>query len=154
VAHSLAKAVTQGYKPEAILLFGGGWKNPALRHELSSICRGEAGYVLAQHKKLLASLTSAVPDPDNVIKSSDEVGLPNSAMEAGIFAFAAIQRLLGQPFTRSSFTNCKSPTVCGAIFVPQTGEISSALRDLKLSDQPSLFKDRRLGRAAPDNQTT
>ena len=36
-------------------------------------------------------MTSAVPDPDNVIKSSDEVGLPNSAMEAGIFAFAAIK---------------------------------------------------------------
>jgi hypothetical protein len=110
--------------------------------------------VLDQHKELFASLTSAVPDPNNVIKISDQVGLPNSGMEAGIFAFAAVQRLLGQPFTRPSFTNCKSPTICGAIFVPQSGEISSALRDLKPSDQRSLFKDRRLGRAAPDNQLT
>jgi anhydro-N-acetylmuramic acid kinase len=152
VAHSLAKAVTRGFKPESILLFGGGWKNPALREELNDICRGKAGYVLAQHKELFADLAATVPNPDRLLRGSDEVGLPNGGMEAGIFAFAAIQRILQQPFTRPSFTNCKSPTVCGAIFAPRTGEISPVLSDFNLLDQRNLFRDHRLGRAAPGNQ--
>jgi anhydro-N-acetylmuramic acid kinase len=152
VAHSLAKAVALGFKPDTVLLFGGGWKNPALRQELHELCSGKASYVIPAHEEIFRGLRAAVADPTKMIQLSDEVGLPSNGMEAGIFAFAALQRVLGQPFTRPSFTNCKSPTQCGAVFVPNTGDIPQALANLALPNQRHLFKDPRLGRAAPDNQ--
>jgi 1,6-anhydro-N-acetylmuramate kinase len=152
VAHSLAGAVQDGYRPEITLLFGGGWKNPALLLELRNLCSGKADYVLPQHKEIFALLPGAILNPDTSIKISDEVGLPSSGMEAGIFAFAAVQRIINKPFTQPSFTNCKSPTRCGAVFLPKTGQIASSLAEFNLPDERHLFKDPRLGRAAPDNQ--
>jgi anhydro-N-acetylmuramic acid kinase len=152
VAHSLATAVEAGFMPETILLFGGGWRNPVLVRELKDLCTGKAQYILSSHVGLFSSMRQAIPNLSTVMRDSDEAGLPSNGMEAGIFAFAAIQRLLNRPFTQPSFTNCKSPTICGAVQVPMSGEVSSSLSDLRLSDERGLFKERRLGRAAPDNQ--
>jgi anhydro-N-acetylmuramic acid kinase len=151
VAHSIALAITYGLFPETIALFGGGWKNPALVSELKDLCSGRASYILAEHEQLFASLRTSMPHIEKIIRLSDDIGLPSNGMEAGIFAFAAIQRLLNKPFTQPSFTNCKSPTRCGVIHLPQSGEISTALKGYALRDETSLFKDPRLSRAAPSN---
>lgn len=152
IAHSLATGIHHGYRPEIVLLFGGGWKNQALLGEFKNICSGNVAYILPQHTQLFVSLSQALTNAGTVIKLSDELGLPSNGMEAGIFAFAAVQRLLNQPFTRPSFTNCRSPTRCGAVFVPKNGAISTSLVGMDLSDERHLFKDVRLARAAPVNQ--
>jgi 1,6-anhydro-N-acetylmuramate kinase len=135
-----------------VVLFGGGWKNPAMLQELKALCSGSAPYVLPQHADLFSALKQAIPEADRDIKVSDEVGLPSDGMEAGIFAFAALERLFNKPFTRPSFTNCKSPTRCGAVFVPRSGEVAASLASFQVSDERALFKDARLSRAAPSNQ--
>lgn len=151
-AHSVALAVQSGFVPQLLVLFGGGWKNPAMVSELKDLCSGRAAYMLSRHTDLFAALHRAVPNADGIIKVSDEVGLPSNGMEAGIFAFAALERLLNRPFTRPSFTGCNSPTRCGALFVARSGEMAPALKMFTLSDERALFKDRRLSRAAPSNQ--
>jgi len=108
VAHSLAVAAADGYEPGVILLFGGGWKNPVLLNELKALCTGRADYVLPKHTTLFSMLATAFKRAGAVIKISDDVGLPSNGMEAGIFAFAAVQRILNQPFMQPSFTNCGS----------------------------------------------
>lgn len=152
IAHSLALTIQGGYAPEAILLFGGGWKNPVLLEELFNLCSGHASYVLPTHQDLFKSMTQQKLNLGSLIRSSDDAKLPSNGMEGGIFAFAAALRVLGQPFTQPSFTNCKSPTVCGAVHLPVKGSLSRALSNLSLSDQGDEFKDIRLSRAAPDNQ--
>jgi anhydro-N-acetylmuramic acid kinase len=152
VAHSVALVVQSGCVPQRVVLFGGGWKNPAMLQELKALCSGSAPYVLPQHADLFSALKQAIPEADRDIKVSDEVGLPSDGMEAGIFAFAALERLFNKPFTRPSFTNCKSPTRCGAVFVPRSGEVAASLASFQVSDERALFKDARLSRAAPSNQ--
>ncbi len=151
VAHSIGLAVAEGFSPEAILLFGGGWRNPVLRGELEDLILGRANYILEPHRALFSGLSAAVKAVDAQIKLADEAGLPNNGMEAGIFAFAALQRLLGQPFTRPSFTGCRSPTVCGVVFIPSNNLGADALSRFKLTDQRGVARDPRLGRAAPGN---
>jgi anhydro-N-acetylmuramic acid kinase len=152
VTHSLAIAATEDFQPEKVLLFGGGWKNPALLAELKNLVSGRASYILPEHAQLFANLSRATPAVDGVIRNSDDLGLPSNGMEAGIFAFAAIQRILNQPFTQPSFTNCKSPTRCGTVHTPASGAVSSKLVPFNLKDESMLFKDKRLGRAAPANR--
>lgn len=153
IAHSLAIAAKSGYQPEKILLFGGGWKNCVLAGEFRSLLQGSAHYVIPKHQHLFRELPLTFRDLNSLVASSDEVGLPSNGMEAGIFAFAALQRVLNRPFTHPSFTNCKSPTICGAVFLPRSGAVSETLQDLHLRDQRDIFKDLRLSRAAPDNQS-
>jgi anhydro-N-acetylmuramic acid kinase len=152
VAHSLAMATAEGVQPETVLLFGGGWKNPALVLELKHLCSGRASYILPEHAELFATLAKTNPPLDGVIRNSDDCGLPSNGMEGGIFAFAALQRILNQPFTRPSFTNCKSPTRCGTVHLPASGTISPKLAAFHLHVESNLFKDKRLGRAAPANR--
>jgi anhydro-N-acetylmuramic acid kinase len=153
VAHSLALTFEGGYVPETVLLFGGGWKNPVLLEELYSLCGGHATYILPSHRDLFKNMHQCIKDPKKLIRSSDEAKLPSNGMEGGIFAFAALRRILEQPFTQPSFTDCKYPTICGAIHVPSSGAISSKLSDLSLHDQSGDFKEIRLSRASPDNQS-
>lgn len=151
VAHSLALTFQDGYLPETVLLFGGGWKNPILLEELFSLCSSGCPYILPAHRELFNNLHQQIGNPRALIRSSDEAKLPSDGMEAGIFAFAAIRRILEQPFTQPSFTNCKLPTICGAIHLPDNASISRSLSDLVLQDQGKEFKELRLSRAAPDN---
>lgn len=152
MAHSLAVKVRDGYRPELVVLCGGGWKNRALSREFKNMCQGAVDYILPNHTRLFASLRQVVSNVGTAVKISDDVGLPSNGMEAGIFAFAAVRRILNQPFTTPSFTNCKSPTRCGAVFLPKSGAVSSSLVGMPLSDERHLFTDIRLARAAPGNQ--
>jgi len=152
IAHSLAIAIKSGYTPDTVLLFGGGWRNLILLAELKSLLHGSASYIIAKHEQLFRALPFAFPDLGAMVALSNEVGLPNNGMEAGIFAYAALQRLLNKPLTVPSFTNCRSPTVCGAVFLPLSGAVAEGLLRMQLHDQRHLFKDHRLSRAAPGNQ--
>jgi anhydro-N-acetylmuramic acid kinase len=152
VAHSIATIVNDGIFPQIIALFGGGWRNPVLVSELKDLCTGRASYILPQHDPLFSSLWRSLPNIEPTIRHSDDLGLPSNGMEAGIFAFAAIQRLLNKPFTQPSFTGCASPTRCGVVHIPLSGAVSNALQDFTLCDEGPLFKDPRLSRAAPSNR--
>ncbi len=107
---------------EKIILFGGGWNNPLLEKDLIDLCCGKSWFELDRPafpglSKKLHGLSISVE-----ISRAVELGLPDRGMEAGIFAFAAVQRVLKNSLTYPQATGCRSPTVCGEIFCQNSSD--------------------------------
>lgn len=136
IANSIA-LIGQSW-PEAVVLFGGGWRNKILFSELQLICDGGADYVkeLIQEEGIASDILS-LKIADRLVLARN-LALPDQGMEAGIFAYAGTLRALGVPFTTPLLTKCKSPTKCGMIFLP--------------GDPDPSIPQPWLSRAAPDNQ--
>ncbi len=124
--------------PGKVILFGGGWRNKTFFKELMAICDGKAAYV---HDVLgeigVSNAISSLNLSDKIFLARD-IGLPDQGMEAGIFAFAAVQRVLDLPFSTPALTGCKAPTKCGLVFTPDSSNQS--------------IPEPWLSRAAPANQ--
>ena len=128
--HALTMVPEHLAMPRYFALCGGGWKNPVAREHFAGLLRGDFANnpVLEQHKesfgKLLERLmvvsreASAAEDSEVVVAMADEFGFDGTAMEARIFADAAVSRVLGQAFTRPSTTGVVRDTVCGIIRFP------------------------------------
>lgn len=128
--HALTMVPEHLAMPRYFALCGGGWKNPVAREHFAGLLRGDFANnpVLEPHKesfgKLLERLkvvspeASAAEDSAVVVAMADEFGFDGTAMEARIFADAAVSRILGRAFTRPSTTGVERDTVCGIIRFP------------------------------------
>jgi len=122
-AHALSMLPEHMEMPKYFALCGGGWKNPIAREHFAGLLRGDFGSnpVLEQHRELFEKLGKRI-GADVVVQMSDEFGFDGTAMEARIFADAAVSRVMAVPFTRPSTTGVKRDTVCGIVRYPGGGK--------------------------------
>jgi anhydro-N-acetylmuramic acid kinase len=122
--HALSMTPDHLQMPLNFALCGGGWKNPVSREHFAGLIKGDTGDnpVLPAHKELFAKLrqrfeatAEAYPGQKIVVEMSDSFGFDGTAMEARIFADAAVCRVMAKPFTKPSTTGVKRDTVCGII---------------------------------------
>ena len=85
--------------PKTWILAGGGWYNPVIKERL--IC----------HLKKCVGV-------DVHVVHAQEINWPNDTMEAGIFAYLAVRRLLSLPTSVPSTTRVKKPISSGTIYQP------------------------------------
>jgi anhydro-N-acetylmuramic acid kinase len=120
--------------PSAVLLFGGGWRNPVVLAHFRALLEGNfsAYPVLPEHRerflRIRERMTRGGRTPSAAF--SEDRHVDSRAMEARIFADAAFCRILGVPFSLPEATGCKAPTVCGLIRFPH-GDPSRATPRLK-----------------------
>ena len=148
--------------PAHFALCGGGWKNPISRQHFADLLRGETDkeLILVEHKSALDHVRERAGKSGNgqiLVDLSEKYGFDGTAMEARIFADAAVCRIKGEPFTKPSTTGVRCETVAGILRFPHGKEANATpalmdwlakykSRDLTL-DRPSLF-DRRWSRAS------
>ena len=133
-AHALTMVPEHLEMPHYYALCGGGWKNPIAREHFAGLLRGDFAQnpVLGQHEELFEKLLArlAATGKKVVVAMSDEFGFDGTAMEARIFADAAVSRIMGTAFTRPSTTGVKRETVCGIIRFP-AGQADHAFANLR-----------------------
>ena len=100
--------------PEHIILFGGGWKNPVVKHNFVNLLNGRS-FVMPQHQKQFAALQNRFKKPP-IIKQS-EFG---DYMEARLFADLARYKLDGQAWEIPEIVSANKKIVCGVVAVPQS----------------------------------
>ncbi len=98
--------------PNAIILFGGGWKNPVTKNSFEMLIKGE-GYVLPEHKDLFASLVSRF-QTSPIIKNSTF----GEYMEARLFADMARYKLANKAWEMPEAVKSGQNIVCGIIAYP------------------------------------
>ncbi len=124
--------------PRHFALCGGGWNNPNMSQPFSELVLGASNLpVLAEHQESFKEIQRRIRE-DSCSKSCKEISVgpsanysfDGSAMEARIFADAAICRLKGEPFSLPETTGARSPTIAGAITLPKnsTEYITPALK--------------------------
>jgi len=155
--------------PNYYALCGGGWKNPVSREHFVGLLKGEFDQnpVLPEHRtvfeKLRARIFSSQKQSTNQamreshIDFSEKFGFDGTAMEARIFADAAVCRIKGEPFTKPITTGVKVSTVAGIIRFPNGSEAMATPTLLQwlakytsrelVKDFPSTF-DSRWSRAS------
>ncbi len=119
--------------PSYFALYGGGWKNPIITEHFAGLLQGDfkQNPVLSEHLASFEQLRARIlsnKDRSNTnsreifINRSDTYGFDGTAMEARIFADAAVCRIKGEPFTKVSTTGARTDTVCGIIRFPGGNE--------------------------------
>jgi anhydro-N-acetylmuramic acid kinase len=165
--HALTMVPEHLSMPRYFALCGGGWKNPVAREHFAGLLRGDFANnpVLECHKESFEKLLERLAAPPeqtgegnaSVVAMADDFGFDGTAMEARIFADAAVSRVIGQAFTRPSTTGVERDTVCGIIRFPG-GKLDSASANLRgwleefnsrdaTVDRPDVF-DGRWSRAS------
>lgn len=153
VAHTLSHLPSTLQIPGHFALCGGGWKNPVCREDFVAILNGDTiRPILPEHETLMSSIREAAARSAGgrvTVESSDRYGFDATAMEARIFADAAVCRIKGEPFTLPETTGAARAAVCGVIRHPQADEaqatprLRSWLRRFKSADmtidRPDLF---------------
>jgi 1,6-anhydro-N-acetylmuramate kinase len=105
-------------------LCGGGWKNPVSRNHFAGLLKGDFANnpVLAEHKDLFATFLLRFGKKDvaanAVVDFSESYGFDGTAMEARIFADAAVCRIKGEAFTKPATTGVRQDTVTGIVRFP------------------------------------
>lgn len=153
--------------PCAFALCGGGWNNPISRMHFEALLRADfsSAPVLDEHLDLFKSIATRIKANPTALEigMADEFGFSGQFMEARLFGDAAINRIMGVPFSRPETTGCKTPTVLGVIRFPDRNidEASPRLRNwisrfnsLEVGfDSGKLSFDPRWSRAAAGWQT-
>lgn len=117
--HSLSLLSDDITMPDHFALCGGGWKNPVCRNHFVGLLKAEPGNPeLPEHVALFSALRKRIGGSPIIFPSS-QVGFDGTAMEARIFADAAVCRIMGVPFTRPETTGAKSDTICGMLCFPE-----------------------------------
>lgn len=162
MAHSLSFVPEQILMPLHFALSGGGWNNPVVKDHFTGLLSGdlEANPILPQHSKLFQDIRNRMMcriDPDQVgqevqVGLSKEYGFDGIAMEARIFADAAVCRIKGEPFSLPAITGVKEATIDGILRFPKgnralaTESLLSWLDHYKFEsqpfDRPDLFDER------------
>ncbi len=127
--HSMALIPPEVDPPTHFAVCGGGWRNPLCLGDFRAILLGESqAPTLPEHANLFDRLRAWTASA--VVAPSETFGFDGTAMEARIFADAAVSRIKGEPFTLPATTGVSRPTVCGIIRFPQ-GERSRATEPLR-----------------------
>lgn len=151
--HAISMTPDHLQMPLNYALCGGGWKNPVARDHFAGLLNGdfENNPILPAHKELFASLHNRLKRAEQesghkvIVEMSDTFGFDGTAMEARIFADAAVCRVMAKPFTKPSTTGVKRDTVCGIIRYHggDPGTASPALASwLKYYDSERATEDR------------
>ena len=106
--------------PSLYLLFGGGWKNPLIKKDFEELLTGN-GIILPEHEKTFADIWRRIPKPIT-IDWADNYGFSGEYMEARIFADMAYCKIINEPFSIPSTTNCRTPTIGGIFVYPQNNK--------------------------------
>ncbi len=115
--HSLALIPPEIDPPAHFAVCGGGWRNPLCLGDFRAILLGQGqAPTLPEHAELFDRLRAWTISA--VIAPSETFGFDGTAMEARIFADAAVSRIKGEPFTLPATTGAAQPTVCGIIRFP------------------------------------
>ena len=116
--------------PTHFAVSGGGWRNPLCLADFRNLLAGAtaAAPILPEHAATFDRLR--VWTARATVEPSSDLGFDPTAMEARIFADAAVCRVKGEPFTRPETTGVTAPTVCGIIRFPH-GERSRATPTLR-----------------------
>lgn len=162
VMYSLTMLADNLEMPAHFALCGGGWKNPIPRRHFEALLSGDEDVspVLDDHKAAFTKARKRIPSGAFRCEDSSFYGYDGTAMEARIFADAAVCRLLGLPFTNPETTAVSSPCVCGLLRFPSSGSGSEIAESMKLygtlqSPSPNVpVRDGRFGRATPNWQTS
>lgn len=104
-AHALTKVSPEIEMGENIILFGGGWKNPIIKHDFENLIAGDA-FVLAEHRKAFDALRNRL-NKQPVCKYSAF----GTFMEARLMADLAYFKLQNKPWMEG--------VVCGTTATPQ-----------------------------------
>ena len=117
-AHSLALIPPAIEPPMHFATCGGGWRNPLCPLDFRALLAGDHARapVLPEHADHFARLAARTASA--VVEPSSALGIDATAMEARIFADAAVARIKGDPFTLPATTGAARPTVCGVIRFP------------------------------------
>lgn len=162
-AHALSMLPENLVMPRYFALCGGGWKNPVATAHFAGLIKGDfdTNPVLPEHRELFEALRKRIQaggcGDDVMVAMSDAFGFDGTAMEARIFADAAVCRVMSAPFTLTSTTGVRRDTVCGILRFPG-GDRSNASKTLKswleqfgservTEDRPGIF-DSRWSRAS------
>lgn len=155
--HSLTLIPSNIQMPEHFALCGGGWKNPVSHKHFVELLQGDLNQqpILPEHRRTFGEVRNKIGKPN--VNWSEHYGFDGTAMEARIFADAAVCRIKGVPFSNNSTTGAKDDTVAGIIRFPN-GDAANATKALSAKlvehdshqltkDHPVLF-DRRWSRAS------
>ncbi len=116
-AHSMALLPPAIEPPTHFAVCGGGWQNPLCLPDFRALLAGTpAAPILPDHADLFEHLRRWTARA--VVEPSSTLGFDGTAMEARIFADAAVCRIKGEPFTLPATTGACQPTVCGIIRFP------------------------------------
>jgi len=127
--HSLALIPAHVEPPTHFAVCGGGWRNPLALSDFRALLAGrDQAPILPEHADLFGRLRAWTANA--VIAPSETFGFDGTAMEARIFADAAVSRIKGEPFTLPATTGVAQPTVCGIIRFPRN-ERSNATQPLQ-----------------------
>lgn len=148
LVHSLSLLPEKIQLPIHYATCGGGWKNPVTRDHFIGLMNGEFNKnpILSEHQETFNKIRTRLlkTGPKVSVKSSDHYGFDGTAMEARIFADAAVSRVRGVPFTRTSTTGAQCDTICGIIrfpFADQSKATPKLLDWLERHKSLSLTKD-------------
>lgn len=106
--------------PKMFLLFGGGWKNPLVKEDFIALLN-KKGLILPEDMEIFSSIWARLGN-DIIVEWADVYGFSGEYMEARVFADMAYCRIIKQPFSFPSTTNCCKPTIGGIFVLPQTGK--------------------------------
>lgn len=158
VMFSLTLLPDQLVLPKHFGLCGGGWENPVIAEHFRGLLHGrfDLNPVLPEHQAAFRRVSDVLKGSVQCRPSLD-YGFDGGAMEARIFADAAVCLVKGIPFTLPSTTGVQAPCVCGVLRYPD-GDMhraSAALQQVIAASRrdPSQsshrFIDTRFNRAIP-----
>lgn len=160
--HTLGFVGEKSDMPCHFAVCGGGWKNPLILEHFRGLLKGNETLspVLPEHRELFQQIRTRMAERASgpiTCELSEWYGFDGTAMEARIFADAAVCRITREPFTLPETTGVTQPTVAGILRFPG-GNVEAASPLLRswiekynsigsASDKPECF-DGRWSRAA------
>jgi len=113
--HALTLTPDQIKLPPAIILFGGGWKNPVVRASFQSLLHGK-GYVLPEHMEVFDEFGKRFSKVPNIKYSNF-----GEMMEARLFADLARYKLEDKAWEIPEIVASGKKVVCGVVATPRSG---------------------------------
>lgn len=159
VMHSLTLLSERVKMPTHFAFCGGGWRNPLVASHFAGLLQGDftGNPVLPGHRAAFDRVLERLGGRAECHDSS-HYGFDGAAMEARLFADAAVSRVKAEPFTVPSITGVTSPCICGVLRFPKqdTMNATPALKAVLetfgstvIAGQQMGGRDSRFGRAIP-----
>ncbi len=101
--------------PPAIILFGGGWKNPVVRESFEMLLKGK-GYVIPEHKEAFKEFLKRFSQAPTVKYSNF-----GEMMEARLFADLARYKLEEHTWEIPEIVASGKKIICGVVATPKRG---------------------------------
>lgn len=153
LAHSLSLVDESIIIPSSFAVCGGGWKNPLCLLHLRGLLEGNTGVspVLPEHEDIFKKIRDRIGNRPLIAEHSSFFGIDGAAMEARIFADAAVCRVRGEHFSFPETTGVKQPSLLGVICFPEDNLSNATVTLQKVLQKsgvtPGVLKEFRWSRA-------